>query len=168
MDGGGSGTGGAEALRDIVRLLTRGLKSACDTEVQQRLTNFVEAAGTPFSEYRVELRRMVSNLQHRGIGLMSEDGVELKTKALLSDQYLATNTLLSVFMDRVHLFRLFVYVADFVAHASSCFGQAKASGIIRRGSNPGRSRYDGGVMEVARAGTDLEEENHEMRQVFAG
>lgn len=174
----GGGTSGDEALRYIVRLLTRVLILASNNEVQQRLPNVVVAAGMPFSEYLVELRGIVSNLLDLALELMSEDGVQLAMKASLSDQYLSIGMV--VFIDRAHLSRPFVYVADFLgrfdyldqntvgSQAFPHFGQAKAPGVVRRASNPGRSRHDGEFNAVARTETDLEEENPDMRKIVAG
>lgn len=108
---------------------------------------------------------------------MSEDGVQLEMKASLSDQYPSVGMV--VFMDRAHLSRPLLSVADFLgrvddldlntigAQAPSRFGQARAPEVVRRAATPGGSRNDGGVMAVARAETDLEEEYREMRQASA-
>lgn len=52
------------------------------------------------------------------------------------------------------------------AQASSHFGQAKSTDIVRKVANTDRSRNYGEVVAVARAGNDLEEKDCEMRQVF--
>lgn len=174
LDGGARG---AEALRYIVRLPSRGLSSASDTEVRQRLTILLVATGTPPSEYIVELRGMVSNLQQFGLEHISGEGVQLALKASLSDQYPSIGIV--IFRGKVHSARCFASVAAFLdcldefdqntisAQASSRFCQSKAPDIVRRAANPGRKGYDGGGMAVARAGNDLEEEKCEIRQVFA-
>lgn len=144
MDG---GKGRAEALRYLVRLLTRGLSSASDTEVQQRLANFVVTAGTPFSERIIDLCGVVSSLQQLGLQLVFEDGLPLAMKAPPSNQHPSFG--MAIFMDRAHLSRPFVSVAaglgclddldenTICAQASSRSGQAKTSGAVRSAANPG-------------------------------